>query len=85
MSKLLVYLESCQLRYDIRVRHSSGSFYTLDLLKCFKFLSKMHKTCGLETCELKDFVKTKQVRSAWLQCVREDVLPTSIVVSPNES
>ena len=43
----------------------------------------MHKSFGLETCELQDFVKKKELRSAWLECVRENGLPTSVVVSPS--
>lgn len=79
VSGLLDRLESCQMRYDIRVRHSSGSFYTLDSSNCFELLTKMHKSCGSETCELHEFVKNKQLRSAWLQCVREDDLAASVV------
>ena len=33
-------------------------------------------------CELQDFVGNKQLRLAWLQCVQEYDLATSVVVSP---
>ena len=79
--KLLNQLGSCHLRYDIRVRHSLSGSYTLDLSNCFKTLTKIHKACGLETYELQDFVKNKQARSAWLQCIRGYDLAASIVVS----
>ena len=79
---LLDRLNSCRLRYDIRVRHWSGSSYVLDVSECFKILAKMQKLRGLETCELQEFVKNKQFRSAWLQCVRGCDLAASVVVSP---
>ena len=81
VSRLLDRLGSCHMRYDIRVRHSSGGSYTLDLSSCLKTLTKIHKACGLETCELQDFVKNKQARSAWLQCIRGYDSAASVVVS----
>ena len=81
VSRLLDRLEPCHSRYDIRVRQSSGVPYTLDLSNCLKTLTKIHKSSGLETCELQDFVKNKQLRSAWLQCIRECDLAASVVVS----
>lgn len=79
VSRLLDRLESCHSRYDIRVRHSSGSCYTLDSSNCFKLLTKMHKSYGLETCELQEFVKNKQLRSAWIQCIGGHDLPASVL------
>ena len=81
VSRLLDRLGSCHLRYDIRVRHSSGGSYILDLSNCLKTLTKIHKASGLETCELQDFVKNKQARSAWLQCIRGYDVSASVVVS----
>ena len=82
VSRLIDSLESCQSRYDILVRHCSGSSYTLNLSDCFKLLAKMQKSYGLDTCDLEDFVNIKQLRSAWLQCVREYDQAADIVVSP---
>ena len=82
VSRLIDRLESCKSQYDIRVLYSSGASYTLDLSNCLKTLMKMHKSHELETCELQDFVKNKQSRSAWLQCVQEYDLAASVVVSP---
>ena len=81
VSKLLDRLGSCHLRYDIRVRYSSSGSYTLDLSNCLKTLTKIHKACGLETYQLEDFVKNKQARAAWLQCIRGYDPAASVVVS----
>lgn len=78
VSGILDRLNSCQLRYDIRVRHLSGS-YTLNLSSCFRLLTKIQKSCRLETCELQDFVSNKHLRLAWLQSVREHDLTASVV------
>ena len=82
VSRLLNRLESCHLRYDIQVRQFSDSSYTLDLSNCLKTLARIHKACGLDTCELEDFVKNKQLRSAWLQCVQNYDSAASVVVGP---
>lgn len=42
---------------------------------------KIYKSCALDNCELQDFVSNKQLRLAWLQCVREYDLATCVVVS----
>lgn len=81
VSRLIDRLETYQSQFDIRVLHSSGGSYTLDLSNCLKTLMKIHKSYDLETCELQDFVKNKQSRAAWLQCIQESDQAASVLVS----
>lgn len=79
---LLEQLESCQLRYNIGVDHSSGSSYTLHLANCFRTMSRICKIRGLEVCTLDDLVNNKVLGSSdWLLCIKDCNTAVSIIVS----
>ena len=73
LTQLLDLLKPRLSRFNIHARQLSGSLYTLDLAKCYDFLSEIHK--GHEsgaTFQLRDFIDNKLLKaSTWLSCVTE--------------
>ena len=73
LTELLDLLKPRLSCFNIHARQLSGSLYTLDLAKCYEFLSEIHKGHQSETTfQLRDFIDNKLLKaSAWLSCVTE--------------
>ena len=73
LTELLDLLKPRLSRFNIHARQLSGSLYTLDLAKCYEFLSEIHKGHQSEaTFQLRDFIDNKLLKaSTWLTCVKE--------------
>lgn len=73
LTELLDLLKPRLSRFNIHARQLSGSLYTLDLAKCYEFLTEIHKGHQSEaTFQLRDFIDNKLLKaSAWLSCVKE--------------
>lgn len=73
LTELLDLLKPRLSCFNIHARQLSGSLYTLDLAKCYEFLSEIHKGHVSEaTFQLRDFIDNKLLKaSAWLSCVTE--------------
>lgn len=83
LTELLDLLKPRLSCFNIHARQLSGSLYTLDLAKCYDFLSEIHK--GQEsgaTFQLRDFIDNKLLKgTAWLTCVTEPCLKEESLVS----
>lgn len=73
LAELLDLLKPRLSRFNIHARQLSGSLYTLDLAKCYEFLSEIYKGHQSEaTFQLRDFIDNKLLKaSTWLTCVKE--------------
>lgn len=73
LTELLDLLKTRRFCFNIHARQLSGSLYTLDLAKCYDFLSQIHKGQEPEaTFQLRDFIDNKLLKvTAWLGCVTE--------------
>ena len=73
LTQLLDLLKPRLSQFNIHARQLSGSLYTLDLAKCYDFLSEIHRGQESGTIfQLRDFIDNKLLKaSTWLSCVKE--------------
>lgn len=83
LTQLLELLKPRLSRFNIHARQLSGSLYTLDLAKCYDFLSEIHKgQVSGTTFQLRDFIDNKLLKASdWLSCVTEPCSITESLVS----
>lgn len=68
---MLKCLEALQSRYKVRVCQPNSS-YTLDLVRCFDILTKVHDAKKMELYGLHNFMENKPVKaSEWLVCAQD--------------
>lgn len=70
VARLLRRLHHCQDKYNIAVRHWSGSSYTLDLARFLQVLSTLSTLPQSGICELDDFAQDKMMNE-WLACIKD--------------
>jgi hypothetical protein len=83
LTELLELVKPRRSRFNIHARQLSGSLYTLDLAKCYDFLSGIHKgQASGTTFQLRDFIDNKLLKASdWLSCVTEPCSITESLVS----
>ncbi|KAL6721798.1 hypothetical protein ACLMJK_000903 [Lecanora helva] len=70
LKDLVKQIQSRQSRYNIIVRHFSGSWYTLSLARLEKEISKSKPADRRHVCTLDDFAKPGFSRlESWLECI----------------
>ncbi|MCJ1423448.1 hypothetical protein MMC29_001331, partial [Sticta canariensis] len=72
LTELLDLLKPRLSRFNIHARQLSGSLFTLDLAKCYDFLTEIHSVQESGVFVLRDFIDNKLLKvSDWLKCVTE--------------
>lgn len=82
LTELLDLLKPRLSRFNIHARQFSGSLYTLDLAKCYDFLTEIHNVQESGVFVLRDFIDNKLLKvSDWLKCVTEPCSISESLVS----
>lgn len=82
LNELLELLKPRLSRFNIHAHQLSGPLYTLDLAKCYDFLTEIQNVQESEVFELRDFIDNKLLKvSDWLKCVTEPCSMTESLVS----
>lgn len=82
LTELLDLLKPRLSKFNIHARQLSGSLYTLDLAKCYDFLTEIHNVQESGVFVLRDFIDNKLLKvSDWLKCVTEPCSISESLVS----
>lgn len=82
LTELLDLLKPRLSLFNIHARQLSGSLYTLDLAKCYDFLTEIRNVQESGKFELRDFIDNKLLKASdWLKCVTEPCSISESLVS----
>lgn len=82
LAELLDLLKPRLSCFNIHARQLTGPLYTLDLAKCYDFLTEIRKVHDSGKFELREFIDNKLLKASdWLKCVTEPCSITESLVS----